>query len=238
MALGLLVIFTPPAIAEYINYRWERQVDKNIPRLLRDLEESVRSGITLPRALEEASQREYGPISRELERAITAFLLGVSWDEALHSLARRLRRPSALRFCTILIEAQQTGGKITAVLETSVEVFSSLDEYREERYTQMRPYIMIVYMGVFTFLMIAHVVLYQFLTPLVETATDPMLQNTPFLGQLLDLQYYKSILFWASIIESLLGGLVAGKISDGVALTGLRHSIVLTVASILFFNIV
>ena len=43
MALGLLVIFTPPAIAEYINYRWERQVDKNIPRLLRDLEESVRS---------------------------------------------------------------------------------------------------------------------------------------------------------------------------------------------------
>ena len=116
MAFGLVIAFSFPAIVEFNNNRWGRQVDRNIPRLLRDVTEAVRSGVTLPRALEEASQRDYGPISKELERAASMFILGASWEESLMSLAKRLRRPSALRLSTILIEAHQTGGKIIEVL--------------------------------------------------------------------------------------------------------------------------
>ncbi|NIO36989.1 hypothetical protein GTO27_04725, partial [Candidatus Bathyarchaeota archaeon] len=101
-----------------------------------------RSGVTLPKALEEASKRDYGPLSKELEHCISMFILGASWEGSLMSLAHRLRRPSALRFSTILIEAHQTGGKMIEVLDTSVNLFSSLDEYKEEQYSNMKPYIM------------------------------------------------------------------------------------------------
>jgi flagellar protein FlaJ len=166
MVLGLVIAFIFPAIVEFNNCRWGRQVDRNLPRLLRDIAEAVRSGITLPRALEEASQRDYGPVSKELENAISMFILGASWEDSLMSLAQRLRRPSALRLFTILIEAHQTGGKMIEVLDTSADLFSSLNEFKEEQNNNMKPYMMTIYMSTIIFLIIAYVVLHQFLAPL------------------------------------------------------------------------
>jgi flagellar protein FlaJ len=237
MACGLVIALSLPAIVELNNYRWGRQVDRNLPRLLRDIAEAVRSGVTLPRALEEASQRDYGPISKELERAISMFIMGASWEESLMSLAKWLRRPSALRLSTILIEAHQTGGRIIEVLEASVNLFSSLDEYREEQLSNMRPYIATVYMAVIIFLIISGVVLHQFLAPLYQVSAGVNVQETGLLSGILDANYYASILFWASSIESVFGGLIAGKIGEKSLSAGLLHSVILLVITLVFFNV-
>lgn len=237
MASGLIIAFAFPAIVEFSNYRWGRQVDRNIPRLLRDVAEAVRSGVTLPKALEQASQRDYGPISKELEHTISMFILGAGWEDSLMSLAQRLRRPNALRLSTILIEAHQTGGKMIEVLDTSVDLFSSLDEYKEEQYGNMRPYMMTIYMATIIFLIIAYVVLHQFLTPLSAASTGTLVEESGLLQGVLDINYYTSILFWASIIESIFGGLIAGKIGDRTLSAGLRHSVILTVLTLVFFNV-
>lgn len=237
MALGLVIAFIFPAIVEFNNYKWDRQVDRNIPRFLQDVTEAVRSGLTLPRALEEASQRDYGPISKELEHTISMFILGASWEDSLMSLAHRLRRPSALRLSTILIEAHQTGGKMIEILDTSVNLFSSLDEYREEQYSNMRPYMMTIYMATIIFLVIAYVVLHQFLIPLSAASAGAIVQEAGFLAGVLDINYYNSLLFWASIIESIFGGLIAGKIGDRTLSAGLRHSVILIVVTLAFFNV-
>lgn len=237
IAFGLVIAFTFPAIVEFNNFRWSRQVDKNIPRLLRDVTEAVRSGVTLPKALEEASKRDYGPLSKELEHCISMFILGASWEDSLMSLAHRLRRPSALRLSTILIEAHQTGGKMIEVLDTSVNLFSSLEEYKEEQYNNMKPYIMTIYMAIIIFLTITYVILHQFLGPLYETSTIEAVKETGLLKGVLDINYYTAILFWASIIESIFGGLIAGKIGDRTLFSGLRHSVILIVATLVFFNI-
>ena len=237
MALGLVITLAFPAIVEFNNYGWGRQVERNIPKLLRDVAEAVRSGVTLPRALEEASQRDYGPISKELERAISMFILGASWEDSIMSLAHHLRRPSALRLSTILIEAHQTGGKMIEVLDTSVNLFSSLNEYREEQYSNMRPYMMTIYMATIIFLIIAYVVLHQFLIPLSATSAEATIAESGLLAGVLDINYYASLLFWASIIESIFGGLIAGKIGDQTLSAGLRHSVILTVLTLVFFNI-
>ncbi len=109
MALGLIIAFIFPAIVEFNNYKWGRQVDRNLPRFLRDVTEAGRLGVTLPRAIEEASQRDYGPLSKELEHTISMFILGASWEDSLMSLAHRLIRPSALRLSTILMLHGITG---------------------------------------------------------------------------------------------------------------------------------
>jgi len=237
MVLGLLIAFTFPALVEFSNHRWSRQVDRNIPRLLRDITEAVRSGITLPRALEEASQRDYGPLSRELERTVSMFILGASWEDSLMSLAQRLGRPSTLRFCTILVEAHQTGGKMVEVLNASVTLFSSLDQYREEQYSNMRPYMVTIYMAAVIFLIISHVVLYQFLTPLCEASAGAAVKESGLLAGVLDINYYTSILFWASIIESIFSGLIAGKMGERNLSAGLIHSVSLCIVALLSFNI-
>lgn len=237
LALGFIIALGFPAILEFNNYRWGRQVDKNIPRLLRDIAEAVRSGMTLPKALEEASQRNYGPVSRELEHAISMFSFGASFEDSLMSFARRLRRPGALRFSTTLIEAQQTGGRLIEVLNASVELSSSLEEYKDEQYTSMRPYMMTMYMTTIIFLTISYVVLHQFLAPLSAAARNPSMQNSGLLAGVLDINYYTSLLFWASMLESMFAGLILGKISDRTLSAGLRHSVILTIVTFVFFNI-
>jgi len=236
MALSLVIAFAPPAIVEFNNYRWEKQVDRNIPRLLQDVTEAVRSGVTLPRALEEASQRDYGPISKELERAVSMFIMGASWEDSLVSLAQHLRRPSALRLATILIEAHQTGGRIIEVLKASVNLFSSLEEYREEQFSSMRPYIVTVYMAAIVFLAVSHIILHQFLAPLYQASTGAAIDEPGFLTGVLSINYYASILFWASIIESIFGGLIAGKMGEKSLSAGLLHSVILLVVTLIFFN--
>src|SRR4030065_1485818 len=122
IVLGLLIVMIFPAVVEFNNYRWGRHVERNIPRLLRDVSEAVRAGVTLPKPLEDAAQRNYGPISKELEHAISMFVLGASWEEAMMSLARRLKRPRALRLATTFVEANQVGGKLGEILREGVNL--------------------------------------------------------------------------------------------------------------------
>jgi archaeal flagellar protein FlaJ len=235
ITVGLLITVLFPAIVEYINYRWVRQIESSIPRLLRDIAESVHSGVTLPKAVEEAAEKGYGPLSKELERIIALFVLSTSWEEAVMSLTKSVRSPSLARFATILVEANQSGGKISEVLDMSVELFSNIDQYKEEQLNNMKPYLYTIYASIAIFLIISFVVLNQFLVPLAASAenTSGFSSNT---ASVLDLNYYTSILFWASIVESLFAGIIAGKIGDRSYSAGLRHSVFLLVITIVFFN--
>ena len=237
LALTLLAAILPPSIVEFNNIRWLRGVDRNIPLLLRDLAEAVRSGETLIRALEEAAERDYGPISRYLERAMVRLSLTSDLEASLRWMGEQLVRPSAMRMATILIEASESGGRVVEILEAAVSLFNQIAEYRGEREAQTRPYILLAYMGSIIFMVIAYVILFQFLAPLSTAAENPEMMGVPIVQNVLDISYYKSILFWASVMESIFGGLIAGKISSGKLAAGLIHSSILLAVTIAFFNV-
>ncbi|RLI06265.1 hypothetical protein DRO24_05100, partial [Candidatus Bathyarchaeota archaeon] len=224
IALTLLVAILPPSIVEFNNIRWLRSVDRNIPLLLRDLAEAVRSGETLVRALEEAAKRNYGPVSRYLEKAMVRLSLTSDLEASLRWMGEKLVRPSAMRMATILIEASKSGGKIVDILEAAVSLFNQIAEYRDEREAQTRPYLLLAYMGSIVFMVISYVILLQFLAPLSTAAETPEMMGAPIIQNVLDISYYKAILFWASVMESIFGGLIAGKISGGRLTAGLIHS--------------
>ena len=237
IALTLLVAILPPSIVEFNNIRWLRSVDRNIPLLLRDLAEAVRSGETLVRALEEAARRNYGPVSRYLEKAMVRLSLTSDLEASLRWMGEKLVRPSAMRMATILIEASESGGKIVDILEAAVSLFNQIAEYRDEREAQTRPYLLLAYMGSIVFMVISYVILLQFLAPLSTAAETPEMMGAPIIQNVLDISYYKAILFWASVMESIFGGLIAGKISGGRLTAGLIHSSILLAVTIAFFNV-
>ncbi|MCW3999255.1 MAG: type II secretion system F family protein [Candidatus Bathyarchaeota archaeon] len=236
ITFGLLIAILFPAVVEYINHRWVSQIERSIPRLLRDIAEAVNSGVTLPKAVEEATDKGYGPLSKELTRVMASFALGNSWEDSVMSLTKRVSSPSLARFATILVEANQSGGKISEVLDMSVGLFSNIEQYKQEQRNNMKPYLYTVYAAIAIFLVIAVIVLNQFLIPLAASSkTSGGLGSTV---NVLDTNYYASILFWASNVEALFAGLIAGKIGDNCYPAGLRHSVVLLILSLVFFNIV
>ncbi|NLE04329.1 MAG: hypothetical protein GX638_05935, partial [Crenarchaeota archaeon] len=123
------------------------------------------------------------------------------------------------------------------ILDTSAELFASLNAFNEEQKNNMKPYLGTIYMATFTFLIISFIMIQQFLAPLVATSADPTTAQSGLLSGVYDINYYTSLLFWGALLESIFGGLVIGKIVYSDMTAGLTHSIVLITITLIFFNI-
>ncbi len=243
LSLGLLLALVPIAYVTYNNFRYLRSVEKNIPRFMRDILESTNSGVMLPRALIQATTQNYGPISREIAIAMTKFSMGYDFKSSILEASERLRHPYMLQVGQIIIEAYAAGGKMHDVLASSVSLFNGLDQYDEQKQSELRPYTQLVYISVVIFLIIAYIIISRFIgplnsLPLTKSASSlPISSSSSSFGlSRIPPVYFESIFFISSLLESIFGGIVVGKIVDSSASAGLRHSLALLLITIFVFN--
>jgi archaeal flagellar protein FlaJ len=244
IGVGIVFALIPVAYVSYSNYRYVKTVEKNIPRFLRDILESTDSGVILPTALIRASTEDYGPISKEIGIAMTKFSLGYDFRESIMESCAKLKHPYMLQVGLIIVEAYSSGGKMHEVLNSSVVLFNGLEQYTEEKQSELRPYTQLVYISIMIFLVIAIIIVSQFIGPLNKLPTIPAGSSLGSAGKHFNINlsqisavYFESVFFFAAVFESLFGGIVAGKIVDGSASAGLRHSIILLLITILVFNL-
>jgi flagellar protein FlaJ len=238
ISYSILLAILPPSIIEFLNNRWLEGVEKNVPRVLNDVTEEVKSGQSLINALESNMVTDYGPISRPMKNALVRFSLTSNFSDAMNWLGEKLIVPIGKQMSSIFIESYETGGNVTDVLMSSVELFKGIDDDRTHRRGQTRPYIFIIYTGLIVFLLISFVLLNQFLVHLQFTNDLAGLSQAGIKLSSININYYESILFWAAAIESLIGGMVAGKIAEGKISAGLIHSSLMLVVTLLFYNFV
>ncbi len=247
LGTGALLALTPVAYISYRNHLFLKSVEKNIPRFLRDILQSTDSGLILPKALIEASRRNYGPISEEIGVAMSKFTLGYDFRSSILEATKRLRHPFAPQVGMILVEAYAAGGKTHDVLNSSVMLFNGLEQYGEEKQSELKPYIQLVYLSVIIFLVIALMIISQFVVPFENVASSAsaaskVTASAPNFARLSaskipSLSYFQSVFFLAAILESISAGIVAGKIVDGSAASGLRHSLIMIAITLAIFNL-
>lgn len=233
--LAMIIAIFPPSIVNYLDMRWRQGVDKNIPEFLRELAEAGRTGITLTRALDLASRRRYGPLSSELKRVVARLSWGGNFEETLKSFADRVETKLARRTAILLSEINRSGGDIKEVLEMISRHIRELQTIEEERRSQLRTYVAIVYVAFFIFLFIDYVLLKTFFGRLESLKGLASGGGGSLFGGGLDLKSITTILFHMSTIQGLFGGLVAGKMGEGALGAGLKHCLLLIVISFLAF---
>src|SRR5208337_4223417 len=153
IVIGLMVAVFPPSVIELMDLRWEHGIDKNIPRLLREIAESGKTGLTLTRAIEVSAERDYGPLTKELNQLVAQLSWGSSIEEAFHAFASRARTKLAQRTSDLIIEVARSGGDTQEVMEQVNKHIGELQSIDRERFAQMKPYAAVVYIafGVFLF---------------------------------------------------------------------------------------
>jgi flagellar protein FlaJ len=241
LIVGLMIAIFPPAVTEYLDLQWQRGINRNIPRLLREIAESGRTGLTLVRAIEVSAARDYGPLTPELKRLVAQISWGSSLEEALQDFAKRARTKLAQRTATLIAEVARSGGDIQEVMEQVNRHIGELESIDRERYTQMRPYAFVVYVAVGVFLFTDIMMIRTFFAQIAELQTK-VLQTSSARGifggmSAADLELLKRVLFHASIIQSVIGGLVAGKMSEARLGAGLKHVLILLLISFFSFMI-
>jgi len=233
---SIILAMLPPATIEFLNNRWLNGVEKNIPRFLQDVTEEVKSGEPLINALEVNALTDYGPLSPLLRESLVRFNLTSNFEDAMNWFGVNLIKPVGSQLASILLESYETGGEIIDVLINSVKLFKTIEDDRVHRKSQTRPYLFIVYTGLVIFLLISYVLLNQFLIHFQFTNEVSGLSQVGINLVSINLDYYASILYWAAIIESIVGGFVVGKMIEGKVSAGLIHSILMMMITLFFYN--
>ena len=222
MLFALVVGVFPPAVLDYIDYRWRRSIDEHLPDLFRSIVQAQQTGMTLPQALEEASKRSYGPLTGELKRMVAQMSWGMPFEKALQSLSERVNTMLMRRTVPLVIEASKSGGQVEKVFQPMGRFVQSTLTSEKKLKAQIRPYVAIVYVAFFVFLFTIIILFKTFFSQIAEFTMSGF--------SLLTTDAVRRTFFHMSILEAFFGGLVAGKMGEGTVSAGLKHSVILLTA--------
>jgi flagellar protein FlaJ len=216
---GLLATISPITLLNYIDYRWRKAIDEHLPDLFRSIVQAQEVGMTLPKALEEAAKRDYGPLTSELRKMTVQISWGSSFEEALIAFGRRVGTVLTQRTVPMIIEASRSGGHVEKVFDPMGKFIQTTILLEKERKTQTRPYIAIIYVALFVFLFTIVLLFKTFFTSVegVSLFSMPTMSST-------DLQ---RVFLHMTLIQGFFGGLVAGKMGEGSVSAGLKHSLIM-----------
>jgi flagellar protein FlaJ len=144
---------------------------------------------------------------------------GMSFDDALLALGRRVNTVLMQRTVPMIIEAGRSGGRVERVFEPMGKFIQTTLLLEKERRTQTRPYIAIIYVAFFVFL---------FTIVLLFKSFFATIEGLPTLGAaVMTAEEMQRLFFHMTAIQAFFGGLVAGKMGDGTISAGLKHSLIM-----------
>ena len=231
-SLAVVALAAPYTAVSFANRRYVEAIEKSLPAFFEGLEEGVRSGMPLVKALETAARAVGGPLAREMLAVVARVEMGDTLEGALEGLVRRIPAPALRRAASLVLVAYQSGGRVGEVLGAAAEMYGMLRSYEEERRATMAPYAATVYVALAVFLLVATILLVVFIAPLEKMGGAAAQLLSPLPSPL-----FKAVFFLASAVQAVAGGLVAGKISRGTVKAGLIHAVAMLALVAAYFYV-
>jgi flagellar protein FlaJ len=169
--------------------------------------------------LEEASERDYGPLTPELKKMTVQISWGANFEEALLAFGRRVGTMLTQRTVPMIIEASRSGGRIEKVFNPMGRFIQTTILLKNERKTQTRPYIAIIYVALFVFLFTIVILFQTFFTGVEGMDLFATPTSSPV--------NLKRIFLHLTLVQGFFSGLVAGKMGEGSVSAGLKHSLMM-----------
>lgn len=228
----LLIIAAILAIAPYavditIRKRQTRKKEELYTEFLFKLSELMRGGLDPVKSVNELARTNLGDLTPHIRLAATAMSFGKSFEEAMMAMTRTIRSELVTRYTMLVVQASYSGGSTSDLILKASEDMRSLIGIEREKEGNLAQYAMIFYFG--------QGILF-FIAVTLTTSLLPYLQDlgtTSFLGlgsgEMAELDFAGGF-FHLLMINALFGGLIIGKISEGEAKYGLKHSVILMTA--------
>ncbi len=241
------IIFAAGPFGFFFNQELRRieAIDEKFPDFLRDIAESARAGMTLPRALVTASKGTYGALTPEIKTMAAQVEWGVEFGVALERFAERARTPLIDRTVALVVEAQRAGGNVVDVLTAASDDAREIKQIVSERTEQMKMYNVVVFIAFFVFIAVVMILSAQFL-PAFKEAVDAATQKTGGAGAQVggitlapfDVQLFNDLFYHAAVIQAIGGSLVGGVMTKGNPVGGFNSMFIMIFAAWLSFRVI
>jgi archaeal flagellar protein FlaJ len=236
----LTVVFGAGPFGYYYNKDRKRilAMDEKFPDFLRDIAESARAGMTLPRALVTAAQGSYGALTADIRMMAAQVEWGVEFGDSLARFAARTRTPLIDRTVSLIVEAQRAGGSMVDILTAASEDAREIKQIVSERNTQMSMYNVVIYISFFVFIAVVMVLSAQFIPAFKKAVGAASGQSVGGLNfRDFDPEDFNTVFFQAALVQAIGGGLVGGVLSKGSPVAGFMHIGVMMIVAWLCFRI-
>lgn len=231
-------ILTVPGVVDWGFSRWRGKIDDALPTFLSDVTSNAKTGFSLTKSLEMTADNDYGPLTKELRRMRAQLSWGIPFEAVVGSELKRVDSRIARRTFGVLLEANRAGGKVEDMLEAIQRHTMELHQIEKEVRTALRPFTMTTYIAVFIFLGIAIVLIDTFFAGLINAQSSSTAGAVAFQGlQGISLDSIKSAFLQIALVEAVIGGLGAGKLGEASFSAGVKHVVILVVATVLAFQL-
>ncbi len=220
LAITLIMIALPGAIADMYYIGREGKILDGINNFLRDLVETRKSGLAPERCIHALAGRDYGAFSKYLEIISMKLHWGYPLNKIYVEFRAKIKNWLALVNIYLLIDTIEVGGGTEQSLETLANFAESTKHLEDEKSAVLMPLTIVPYIGAALF-----------------TGTTVMFlsffTNMSTLGVSIAKVTLYRVLLTPLGLHTWILGLVTGKIVSGRVSAGFKHSILLTIVSIL-----
>jgi tight adherence protein B len=130
--LGLIIsLMIPPFIAKFMKARRDRKFAAQLVDGLMILSSSLRGGLSFLQSLEVLQEEMPSPISEEFGLVVRETKMGVSIDEALENLNKRMPSEELELFISSVLVARETGGDLTKVFARLISTIRERTKLKE-----------------------------------------------------------------------------------------------------------
>jgi flagellar protein FlaJ len=225
-------------------YEWRQRVfgrfQRRFPDTLSSIARANRSGIDSVEAIEREAERSAGLIERELWRVHNDIQWFEDTSAAFQRLGDRARLAVTARTMRLLAEANRASGDLYQTLQIAADEARFQRQFLEARSREVASYVGVAIISFLVFLGIVVVIQQFYLEQVVETAagTTGLEPGMPGSLQDIDADGFRVAFLHAVLIQSVCIGLVAGKLSRGTVLAGIKYSVGMVLVSVAVFGVI
>lgn len=224
-----LVATVPVAVVFERSRRRERELIDRFPDVLALLANANGMGVALVEAFRLVSTSITGPLGEELRTVRNDIRWNHDPAAAFRRLADRLPAPQLVPTLTIVAEGSRVTGDLHDVLAVAAEEVRIHARLAAARRREVGPYLAIVFLGSLVYLLVIVVLTASFLEPMGELAAADVPDGAEApVAVAEDVEVYRALFYHSALVQSLLAGVLGGKLAEDTALAGLKYAVALT----------
>ncbi len=217
---AILVAMIPAWITYSKEMRGTKGIINSTADFLRDLSEVRKTGLSPEKCIVSLANRDYGNLTPIVNKAAAALSSGMSLESALRRVLKKVNEWFVIAVFRFLTDSITVGGGSPDIIDALSRFTQELAESEVEMRRRLRAYILMPYFG--TMLLASSPII--IINLLIQSAKNISLnQLAPLI----------TVLSAGTLINAVIMGLVAGKVSELSAAAGFKHAAIMTVISTL-----
>ena len=220
----------------------QKEIEVRFLDFIRNMVSAVKSGASIPQAIKRSGKDSYGALDPYIKKLVRQIEWGIPVRKCFMTFANDTRNKVIKRSMSIIIEAEESGGEISDVLESVVESVLTLKKMKDDQKSTAYSQVVQGYIIFFFFIgimLLLQLKLFPQLTGLGTTGDVSGIAVIPGFGGASEAEAHFSLdrmFFYLIVVQGLFAGLMIGKFSEGKFQKGILHSLILITFAVLIIT--